>query len=128
MLLVVKTLLSKNLRESLAFFLLFPSQNTLIMTRQIFLVLSLLLAIINSSVLAQVPTVKCDVNAKLACNNFRNQKGKLCAMDPLICYHKDTVENEKPCTPETENSCETFKNHNGYLCSDFFCLITVNKK
>jgi len=95
------------------------------MIRQLVFSFCILLAILTSNVLAQVPTVRCDVGAKIACNNFRSQKGKVCALDPSLCYNQDAVENEKPCIPATEDLCATFKNHKGYLCTDFFCLTTA---
>ncbi|KAI8644842.1 hypothetical protein BD408DRAFT_412598 [Parasitella parasitica] len=87
---------------------------------------SLLFAVIPYNVLAQVKTARCHISADLACNSFRQKQGKICASDPALCYLHDSVNNEKACVPETNELCKTFTQHKGYLCTDFFCLITVD--
>lgn len=86
-----------------------------------------LLVTIPNCVIALVSLRRCDIGARLACNNFRKYTGKLCALDPVLCYVQDAIDNEKNCNPETLDYCSAFKSHHGYLCTDAFCLVTVTE-
>jgi hypothetical protein len=72
-------------------------------------------------------TSRCDIKSQVACNIFLGNQGKICALTPAICYDKDPLINDKKCSTDSTNQCKAFTDSNGYLCSNFYCLITTGE-